>query len=155
MFCKHLNGKSRFKSFLPSTKEICVFLLIIGGTSISLHFWALYTFPRLKTINRSRFGLDRVRMMIKSYNEENHRYPSSLYELNKYHTSINPDDDVWFLEVITNSIGVNKESDVLDGQGGWYYNNKTGEVRLNITKPIKHYWRFYWGQGRNDIPSDW
>ncbi len=134
-----------------------MFLLVLGGISIVLHFCASYTFPKVKTINRSRVGLNVVRAMIKSFNEENHRYPSSLNELKKYHSSTNPDNDgdVWFLEVITNSIGVNKESDVLDGQGGWYYNNKIGEVRLNITKPIKHYWKFYWGQGRKDIPSDW
>ncbi len=48
-----------------------------------------------------------------------------------------------------------KEYDVLNGEGGWYYNKETGEVKLNITKPVKDYVQAYVGEIGNEIPSDW
>lgn len=153
----HRNYISYLQAVLKKHKQAFLFLLLLINLSVVLHFWATYTFPKVRTINLSRARLNVIRAMTKSFNEEKHRYPSSLKELKQYSVAINPDDDVdvWFLEVITNSTGVIKESEVLDGQGGLYYNNKTGELRWNITKPIKYYWKFYYGVGRNDVPSSW
>ena len=46
-------------------------------------------------------------------------------------------------------------SNELNGKGGLYYNKETGEVRVNVTKPLKHYFIFYFGEERNDVAAEW
>ena len=58
-------------------------------------------------------------------------------------------------EFLSNTDGNDSENSVLNGVGGWYYNNKNGNVKLNLLRPIKHYCKLYFGQYRSDIPSEW
>jgi hypothetical protein len=64
-------------------------------------------------------------------------------------------DKIPFDEYISNENGETKESATLDNKGGWYYNKDTGEVKLNLTKPLKSYLPFYFGPYRNEVPSEW
>ena len=43
----------------------------------------------------------------------------------------------------------------LDGNGGWYYDSKTGEVRVNLIAPLKEYFLFYFEKDKNEIPAEW
>jgi hypothetical protein len=67
----------------------------------------------------------------------------------------------WFLwdnspaTYISDPNGSKQESQVLNGQGGWYYNSTAGEVRVNLDKPLFHYFRFVSGSYRKQVPSDW
>ena len=43
----------------------------------------------------------------------------------------------------------------MDGDGGLYYNNKEGILKINLDQPVSDYIDDYCGAFRNDIPSDW
>jgi hypothetical protein len=58
-------------------------------------------------------------------------------------------------ELISGGQPDSSQHDVLDGTGGLYYDSKTGELKLNLTRPLKFYWRFYLGEDRDKIPADW
>ena len=149
---------SLLRAFLCNRKQAFVFLFVFVGILILLYFWTTYTFPKVKAINLSRVRLNMIRGMITSYSEDNNKYPNSLIELKKFwieKKSNGNEIDVWFFEIFTHSEGIFTESAMLDGQGGLYYKKETGEVRWNVTKPVKYYWKFYFGKGRNEIPSDW
>jgi hypothetical protein len=99
--------------------------------------------------------LERVRSAVKHYYENNHSYPNSLAELRMY-VQENPGmvfRSTDLREHITTEEGNGQESNVLDGSGGWFYDKATGEVKLNITRPVVHYLgpAFY----PQEIPADW
>jgi len=102
--------------------------------------------------------LSQIRYAIQHFHEKNGRYPDSLNDLKKYvkQDPLNPD---WlviildFKERISSREGNANETNKLDGSGGWYYNKETGEVKVNITKPVES----YLGPTvmSTDIPSEW
>jgi hypothetical protein len=47
------------------------------------------------------------------------------------------------------------EFDKLNDKGGYYYDKNTGVLKINYTKPVKDYLKFYFGQYSNEIPSEW
>ncbi len=102
--------------------------------------------------------LRRARSSVKWFKEETNRIPGSLKEINQY-AKENSDSEfrrsLRFREYFSTSKGNSDEVDKLNGDGGWYYNKTTEEVRINITKPVRHYLKFYFGEERNQIPADW
>ncbi len=104
------------------------------------------------TINN--LGLSR--RSIQFFTEQNGRFPDSLHELWEYWKN-HPERREWpgpskeFISAESNGT----EHSVLDGTGGLYYDPKTGEMKINLTKPLKSYWRFYFGKKRDQIPADW
>ena len=42
-------------------------------------------------------------------------------------------------EHISSEDGNGKETDAIDGTGGYYYNKVTGQVRINPTMPVRYY----------------
>jgi len=69
-----------------------------------------------------------------------------------------PDKINWYFppsESISEKQSNSHEHSVLDGTGGLHYNPKTGVLKVNLTKPLKSYWRFYFGKRRNEVPADW
>ena len=59
-------------------------------------------------------------------------------------------------ECITSASGNSMEYIELNGHGGFYYNFNTGEVKLNVIKPLKEYlWLYFLAKNGNEIPSDW
>jgi len=91
---------------------------------------------------------------INGFKKNEGRYPDSLKELERYIIQ-KGFKRLSFIEYYSNPKGNSREFDVLNGEGGWYYNNATGEVKINLTKPAKHYLRFYFGRHRNEIPCNW
>lgn len=90
------------------------------------------------------------RTNIRLFAEQNGKFPDSLHELNEYkkHFPVTPK------EFIAGKSDPSEHS-VLDGTGGLYYNSKTGELKLNLTRPLKSYWRFCLGEKRDQVPGDW
>lgn len=135
-----------------------VFLVGLIGSS-TLILWLAYYSPFLgptDMVRMRRIVLMRPRIVIDKYKEVNGRYPNSLAELWEYSTE-NPDLG-WGgspVECFSDPNGTSKEFNVLNGEGGWYYDKNSGELRYNLTKPVKHYLRFYLGPYRNEIPADW
>ena len=58
-------------------------------------------------------------------------------------------------ETISCAKGNSNEYNILNGKGGFYYNNKTGEVRINLTQPLSDYFLIYIGGKGEEIPADW
>jgi len=94
---------------------------------------------------------------IRLFFEQNGRFPKSLHELNEYGKNF-PKKIKWMFppgESISGYSSGRSEHSVLDGTGGSYYNPETGVLKVNLTKPLKSYWRFYFGKRRNEVPADW
>jgi len=94
------------------------------------------------------------RRSIDVYAEKNGKFPDSLDELNKYGSEFRDEID-WYCHPMNLITRKSTEHSVLDGTGGLYYDPNKGDLKLNLTKPLKSYWKFYFGEKRNDVPADW
>jgi hypothetical protein len=93
------------------------------------------------------------RRSIDLYAEQNDEFPGSLDELNEYGNRVRS-EIAWYChpkDLITRS---STECSVLDGTGGLYYDPNSGDLKLNLTKPLEFYWIFYFGKKKNDVPAD-
>ncbi len=143
--------------FQPKWYELVVALVIVVVVCI----W-LMSNPRIKPgINRKVFWTKRnvssLRLQIDRFKKLEGRYTNSLAELQQY-SKDNPNvglGNVSVTEHISDPVGNSNEYDVLNNQGGWYYNKNTGEVKLNLTEPVNHYVESYIGKLGRKIPADW
>ena len=110
-----------------------------------------------KKVRSTKVNLMFSRRSIRLFAKQNGRFPNSLVELNEYGKKF-PDEINWLFppsESISKSSPNYSEHSVLDGTGGLYYNPENGELKVNLTKPMKYYWRFYFGKEKDKIPSNW
>ena len=133
-------------------------VLLIGTllTTIGLVLEMNMSHSYQSRIESSSINLRFARRSIRLFTEQNGRFPDSLHELNEYGEKF-PDKTQYFFspsELIAGKRNYDEHS-VLDGTGGLYYNPKTGELKLNLTKPLKSYWKFYFGKKRSEVPADW
>lgn len=110
-----------------------------------------------KRVSSTRVFLEITKSRIKEYKEKRGEWPVSLSELAVFSKENSNDKAIFPLygEVISSRKGNSLEKEILDGSGGWYYNKSTGDVKINLTKPVRIYLKLYFGQYRNNIPSDW
>lgn len=111
----------------------------------------------LSRLRSTRLSLKFSRDSIRLFFEQNGRFPKSLDELNEYGKKF-PKEINWMFppgESISRYPSDLPVHTVLDGTGGLYYNPETGVLKVNLTKPLKSYWRFYFGKRRNEVPADW
>ncbi len=132
-------------------------MVAVVTITITLSFFLLSLPDTDQEIRMVRLKVFLVRSKIDNFFSTKGKYPDTLKELEVYLRNISgPEFNIIsFEEHISNPMGVGIESDVLNGEGGWYYDKIKGELRLNITRPIKYYKNFYFGKYRNDIPSEW
>lgn len=111
--------------------------------------------PYKKRILWTRVSLNLLRGGIESYKNEVGEFPGSLSEMKDYYD--NHDSYTFKLrnEYISCEEGLSKEYSLLNGEGGWYYNKETGEITVNIDKPLKDCFEHYYYSNRNEIPSEW
>jgi len=64
-------------------------------------------------------------------------------------------DETMTIGVFSSALGKTQVYSELNGKGGWYYDSTTGQVKVNLLQPVKHYMKFYNGPQRDDIPADW
>jgi len=135
---------------------------IIIIVSISLLAIALvFVFEGVDFYNKrviwTKFGLKANRENIAKFKHITGRFPASLSELKQY-AKENPESEFLkkqFKEYLSDREGNNNEFNVLNGNGGWYYDKSTGEVRVNVTRPVKHYLTLYFGKERSEVPANW
>jgi len=136
------------------TRVIVIVCVLIGvGAILCIEEVPYYS----KKLLWTKFSLRLARMNISQFRQTKARNPHSLGEINQY-AQEHPDSGlrkIAFGEYLTNTNGNKKEYTSLNGQGGMFYNAETGEVKVNLTKPVKYYLRLYFGEKRNEIPADW
>jgi len=138
---------------LRTKVTVIVFTLIGIGTLLWFEEVQYYS----KKLLWTEFSLHLARANIRKFHQITGRNPHSLGEINQYaqeHTDSGL-RKIAFGEYLTNTDGNKEEYTSLNGQGGLFYNERTGEVKVNLTKPVKHYLRLYFGKYRNEIPADW
>ena len=145
----------------PKVLDVLITVLFVVG--FTLLMWGLSMCVVTKYSDYSsrlrgiRVNLNFSRESIRLFFEKNGRFPKSLQELNEYGKN-SPKEIKWMFppgESISSYPSDFPEHAVLDGTGGLYYNPETGVLKLNLIKPLKSYWRFYFGKRRNEIPADW
>ena len=156
MFETHSNGKAESRKPIRFAKRAFVVLvisLVLFAVLAQVGRRLLYS-SELKT---TTMRLVSIRAGIKEFKEEVGRYPNSLAEMSKYGEE-HPETSLkktLGAEFISDTKGNTQEHPALDGKGGWHYNKETGEVKVNLTEPLKHYLQSYFGPDRNEIPSHW
>jgi len=141
-----------------STIVIAIVLFLAIGLWLTVEKQGSYKRNKMRP---TRINLTLGRRGIKLFFEETGRFPDSLDELNEYGNKY-PDKTSWpYHFVLSESISGRgskerrSEHSVLDGNGGLYYNPKTGELKANLDKPLKSYLWFYFGKLRDSVPADW
>jgi len=107
----------------------------------------------IQRIGASKINLQLIRYRVHEYKKIHGIYPKSI-------KALEDDKDVgiskaFIKEYISKSMYCENIFNVLNGNGGWYYNPDTGELKINLTNPVRHYLWFYFGEKRNEIPADW
>jgi hypothetical protein len=142
----------RYKIRRPFLIFILGIFLLITGLLLVINTDHSY---RMR-IRAARMNLSFARRSIRLFAGQNGRFPDSLQEMNEYGKRF-PDRIQWYFPARESIAGKPNfhEHSALDGTGGLYYNPQTGDLRLNLTKPLKSYWRFYFGEEKNEVPADW
>jgi hypothetical protein len=141
--------------FYKIRSRILIFAFILGTLILATAIF--YNSECDYRIRGVRASLILIRSLIKTYNDSKGKYPESIAELQKYEES---EQKNYQLKIIITTFrwkgkyGI-QEFNEINGNGGYYYNKTTGEVKVNLNKPVKHYLKFYFGKYRNEIPADW
>jgi hypothetical protein len=143
---------------MRKVKSITMIVLISFVVAISAILFVYFDVGYLdKRVRSTRVALQINRASINKYRELNGRWPGSFSEISSYteqHSDGNSQMSI-LGETISSKYGNNTEHSVLDGIGGWFYDNTKGDIKVNINKPLKEYFHFYFGYRKDDIPSGW
>ena len=106
---------------------------------------------------RTELSLQVARKDVGIFKDSFGRYPETLSEIIQYsktHQELYLHEKM-YVEFLSTLRGDRTEHTFLDGQGGYYYDPNIGEVKVNLTEPVKHYLPLYFGKKRNEIPANW
>ena len=106
-----------------------------------------------KRIRANKVVLEASRSGIMAFYEVNGRYPKSFDEFRQW--SKGGLWDKMFVDLTSDKQSYVPEYRQLNDKGGYYYDPNTGEVRLNLTRPVKEYLKWYSGEYKDQIPSSW
>ena len=129
------------------------FFVVVSVTVPLILVWVINLYHQ-DTVRKQYVNLRLSRSSIGLYNKQNSKFPDSLDEFNEYGSKFR-DEIYWCFRPKDLITGNSTEHSVLDGTGGLYYDPNNGELKVNLTKPLKSYWIFYFGKNRNDVPADW
>ena len=134
------------------------FLLILLSSLVGVFLWHnYYTSSDVKRIGWTMAMLGKARSDLQKYYNHKGNYPNTLTELGQFGKD-NPNLGIKSTppkEYISRRVGFTVEHYSLDGKGGWYYDNATGEIKVNVTSPVGKYLKLYFGEERNQIPAEW
>lgn len=138
---------------------VVVIIMIIIGAGLLIVHNKVRSYPLIlrSTIRNLRSSRESIRLFF----EQTGRFPESLQEMNEYAKKGEEyrDKIEWRSspkEFISSKHPPNtSEHSVLDDTGGLYYNPKTGVLKVNLTKPLKSYWKFYSGERKEEVPAEW
>ena len=129
---------------------LCVLIVVAAWIGVTVSSKIYY----VEGVRGTRRCLDGSRAAIEDFAKHNGRFPGSLTELSAHMKRLHIPR--WLpKEWISKRRGDFSEHRELDGTGGIYYNPATGEIKVNLTKPVRCYRRTYIGPSRTDIPADW
>lgn len=151
-FCKNFKNPEFRKNFFKS------FLLLIPIALLLI--WPLIGSPDMTYIKvrGARKTVVELRDDVLRYKDVTGEYPATLSAMKQYgrqHPKSNISAKMSKEYISHSDRGVSNEYSSLNGKGGWYYDSATGDVKINLTKPVKEYRRFYFLSGKNEIPADW
>ncbi len=136
-----------------SNKKLLLVFLFMFAVSVSIELYVNLHKPFINRIARSRATLGYRRRAIDIYRKIRGRFPvdpdKDLRKIYKFSYSAGRK------EYISTANGNNSIHNKLDGTGGWYYNPKTGKLKINVTVPVSKCIPYYVGKYKNDIPADW
>jgi hypothetical protein len=133
---------------------------IITGVVISLlivSYINSYTKRCEKRFFQIQVTLKHLRTYIYLFSREKGRYPDSMNELEQFCKDFGGNES-WFKMYV--DLSSDKRSEIsehrkLNDKGGYYYDPKKGEVRLNLTRTVKEYLPRYRGRYEDKVPSSW
>ena len=136
----------------------CLWVVVIATVAFSgslLVTRCVSSEPYCKEKEGTRLALSYLRGRIERYREVTGGLPGSLSQMQAYFTGTMGQHWGPHMERISCREGNAHESSVLDGTGGWYYNRETGELRVNLDRPLARYFKDYYLLDRNERPSSW
>ena len=157
-----MRPKSARNVLWPGSREtsacgfIYTFIVLLAVVLVVLVLYLSYQRPYEDRIRANQGYLSILRTDIQFFVEQNCRYPHSLDEFRLWSQAHG--GRIWDKMYV--DLNSEKQTDVpdyreLNDKGGYYYDPNTGEIRLNLTRPVKEYLPGYRGRFRNDIPSSW
>jgi hypothetical protein len=116
-----------------------------------------------KRITSTSLNLKIIRNTVNGFSNFVGRWPTSLSEISSYaekhgdYAQKYPDYELLanLNEYVSSRNGKRSEHSILNGTGGWYYNPKNGEVKINVNKSLRKVCPFYFRADRNKVPSEW
>jgi hypothetical protein len=141
------------------TKRKTLFVLLCLSLSLVLLLFVEYAWDEIcrTQIGRTQASLLIVRQCIKEYKETNGRYPKNIEELRQYlknDPNFKPLDSLYVDFKSTKQSNFQTYSEI-NGKGGYYYDANSGDIRVNLTEPVGHYFFFYGGSLKDEIPVKW
>ena len=133
-----------------NTLLVVALVLLLIGLVLELNDYGMSE----KRVYGTKGHLRLYREVIQQFKEEKDVYPSVLKDAIEFSTQ-QGQVTLETGEYITAAKGNDGQYGELNGKGGWYYNSDTGEVRVNVTVPVKSHLKLYLGKERNEIPSEW
>ena len=135
---------------IPYSRAFLIALLLVLLVA-AVQIW--YGSKCENRIRGTKAILSVTRKGIKLFYEKNGRYPDSIDEYQQWGR-----DGVRKKMIL--DLTSEKQSEVpeyrqLNDKGGYYYDPNTGEVRLNLTRPVKEYLKWYSGRYKGQVPSSW
>ncbi len=144
-----------------STIKVC---LVIGLSLVCCTYVAAIFLWGTDDVRRIRWGegrvigtknqLDLLRLGVGEYLEQHGRPPDSMDTLRAYLKDV-LGVEVTGTECVSDPNGNTQERGHLDDSGGWFYDPKTGEIKVNLTEPLERYLPGYQGRYQGQIPSSW
>lgn len=97
-----------------------------------------------------------ARSCIRAFYDVKGRFPESLEELRW----LWPEEDSHVPRRMYIDLTMSRQENVAEyrefnDKGGYYYDPNSGEIRLNLTRPVREYLRWYRGTYADQIPSHW
>ena len=131
-----------------------VAVIVFVFTFILIRYFSVN--PYQLRLSSTCVSLVHLRGSLKHYKEEVGEFPESLTEMEQHYDGHDSYSFKLNKEYISSyEEGSNQEFNTLNGKGGWYYNKETGEIVINIDKPLKSCFDHYYYSNRNEVPADW
>ena len=133
--------------------------LLAGALVLLLLLSILYLSYQTRCENHVRavrVNVQALRRSVKQFWDLNGCQPKSLDEFRRFHRQHK--SDIWdemYVDLTSDKQREVPEYGELNDKGGYFYDPNSGEIRLNLTRPVREYLRWYRGSYEDEIPSHW
>jgi hypothetical protein len=103
-----------------------------------------------------RSDLWNLRMAIKLLHHNNGRYPESIAQvLSLMREGDSGNWDRFHVDLTSDRQEAIPEYRELNNKGGYFYDPNSGEIRLNLTRPVRSHLPWYSGRYAGEVPAAW